>query len=227
MIRRKTKPRFFKTPSFLPPVVFFVVTLLALIYFVFGTTNDSPQKKIVELFFSDLSKDNKAAAKNYWCFRQNPLSQVSNWQLEKQRKNKSLDLSKANIDIEKVAAAFPDLKPNLYRLARFDHFQLVYQANISTKSGSHAMAKEWGFDVWETEKLLRYRKLAEAILSEMYAEVENPGQEGDDLLKSINAAKYAGQFAAELARHPVSGNLDDLSSLPYCILSVQEIKSRE
>ena len=227
MNRRKNKPRFLKMPSFLPLVVFFVVSLLAVTYFVFGDPNYSPQKKIVELFLSELGKDNKGAAKKYWCFRQNPLNRVSNWKLENQRKNKSLDSSNPNIDIEKVVAAFPDLKPNLYRLARFDHFQLVYHANVSTKSGSKAMAKQWGFDVWETEKLLRYRKLAEAILSEMYAEVENPGQEGDDLLKSINAAKYASEFAAELASHPVSGNLDDLSSLPYCILSVQEIKSRE
>ncbi|WP_199249476.1 hypothetical protein [[Phormidium] sp. ETS-05] len=206
------------------PIIFFGFSLLTSAYLIFGVTNYSPPRKIVELFFSALSQANQAEAKKYLCFGESPVNRVSNWKLDQQKKSNSLASVKPDIDIEKVAAAFPDLKQNLYRLARFQHFQLVYHANGSTKSSSNARAKKWVFDVWEREKLLRYRELAKSILSEMYAKVENP-DDGADLLKSITAAQYTGQFADSLANHLLAGNLDDLSSLPYCILAVEEVKS--
>ncbi len=214
-------------PNFSPflPIILVGFSLLTGAYLRFGVTNpSSPEKKIVELFLAALSKENQAEAKKYWCFGEIPFNRVNQWKLEQQKKRNFLASVNPDMDIEKVAAAFPDLKPNLYRLARFQHLQLVYDANASTKSSSSGVAKKWVFDVWEREKLLRYRKLAESILSEMYAEVENP-DDGADLLTSITAAQYTGQFAESLAHHPLSGNLDDLSSLPYCILAVEEVKS--
>lgn len=215
------------TTKFSPflPIIFFVFSLLTGAYLIFGVTNASlPEKKIIELFLTELSKENQAGAKKYWCFGEIPFNRVNHWKLEEQKKSNSMASVNPDIDIEQLAAAFPDLKQNLYRLARFQHVQLVYDANASAKSSSPGVAKKWVFDVWEREKLLRYRKLAESILSEMYADVENQ-DDGADLLKSITAAQYTGKFAESLANHPLSGSLDDLSSLPYCILEVEEVKN--
>lgn len=225
MMRSKRKNGEERPASLLGHMAFFMLGLLITTgSWILNSPKSSPPTRIVESFLAEVSKDNKAEAQKYWCYPNNEVfHHVDNWTLESQRKSKSLQLN-TGINIEKIADAFPDVQANLYRLSRFENVQLVYLANASTKSGSQAMSKQWVFDVWEKDKLLRYRKLAESILSDMHADVENPRHEGEDLEKSINAARYASLFAGELAHHPGLGNLADLSDLPYCIMSVQEAK---